>query len=138
MEGQKNHQLSKSASDMSSIPSTPSLPTVDNVQMDVDSNSDAEQAAWELAQAQEWVRIINEARVRRREEQKRLEEEEARRVAEGEAEEEVRWIAAREAEAREAEELLEMERQYQLQVSTGVLWNSTSTDLLHRKIWRRR
>src|SRR5882724_7952731 len=125
MEGQKNHQLSKSASDMSPIPGTPSLPTVDNVQMDVDSNSDAEQVARELAQAQERVRIINEARVRRREEWKRLEEEEARRVVEREAEEEKRWIAVREVEAREVEELLEMERQYQLQVSTGVIWNST-------------
>src|SRR5882724_12291664 len=106
---------------MSSIPGTPSLPTVDNVQMYVNSDSDAEQAARELVQAQERVRVINEARVRHQEERKRLEEEEARRVA-------------REAEAREAEELLEMERQYQLQVSTGVLRNSTSTDLLHRKI----
>ena len=123
---------------MSSIPSTPSLPTVNNIQMDVNSDSDAEQAAQELVQAQEQVRVINEARVRCREERKRLEEEEARRVAERAAEEEKRWIAVREVEAREAEELLEMERQYQLQVSTGVLRNSTSTDLLHRKIWRRR
>jgi len=122
---------------MSSIPGSPSLPTVDNVQMDVDSDSDAEQAARELAQAQKWVRVINEAWVRHREEEKRLEEE-VRQVAEREVEEEKRQVAVREVEAREAEELLEMECQYQLQVSTGVLRNSTSTDLLHRKIWRRR
>ena len=73
---------------MTSIPGTPSLTTVDNVQMDVDSDSDAEQVAQELAQAQEWVRVINEAWVRCWEEWKRLEEEEARRVVEREAEEE--------------------------------------------------
>ena len=63
----KTHQLSKSTSDMSPIPGTPSLPTVDNIQMDIDSDLDAEQAARELAQAQERVRVINEARVRCRE-----------------------------------------------------------------------
>ena len=104
---------------MTSIPGS-LTPTADNVQMDVDSDSEAEQAAREFVQAQERLRITNEARERRREERKRLMEEEARRVAE-----------------REAKELLEMERQFQLQVSTGVLRNSTSTDLLHRKIWRR-
>src|SRR5882724_4276244 len=44
-------------SDMTSIPGTPSLPTVDNVQMDVDSDSEAEQAAQEFAQAQEQLHI---------------------------------------------------------------------------------
>jgi len=38
-----------------------------------------------------------------------------------EADEEVQQVAAREVAAREAEELLEMEHQYQLQVSTGFL-----------------
>src|SRR5882724_13033466 len=59
-------------SDMTSIPSSPSLitPTVDNVQMDVDSDSEAEQAAQEFAQAQERPRIANEAREKRWEERK--------------------------------------------------------------------
>ena len=35
--------------------------------------------------------------------------------------------------AREAEELLEMECQYQLQISTGVLRNLTSTDFVAQK-----
>src|SRR5882724_12865065 len=53
-------------SDMTSIPSSPSLltPTVDNVQMDVDSGSEAEQAAQEFAQAQEWLHIANKAQER--------------------------------------------------------------------------
>src|SRR5882724_7749280 len=95
---------------MTSIPGSPSLltPTADNIQMDVDSDSEAEKAAREFAQAQERLRIANEARERRQEERKRLVEEEARQVAE-----------------REAEELLEMERQFQLQVSTRVLRNLT-------------
>jgi len=45
--------------------------------MDVDSDSEAEQAAREFAQAQERLRIANEARERRREERKRLMEESA-------------------------------------------------------------
>ena len=94
---------------MTPIPGSSSFtPIADNVQMDVDFDSEAEQAAREFAQAQEWLRITNEAQERRQEERKRLMEEEARRVAE-----------------REAEELLEMERQFQLQVSTGVLRNLT-------------
>src|SRR5882724_4106587 len=104
---------------MSSALGSPSniVPIADNVPMDVDSDSEAEKVARELAQAQEWVRVANEAPKRRWEERKRLEEEEARRVAEREAEEEVQWVVAREAVAREGEELLEMEWQYQLQVS---------------------
>src|SRR5882724_1148630 len=119
---------------MTSIPGTPIVtPIADNVPMDVDSDSEAEQVAREFAQAQEWLRIANEARERHREEWKRKEEEEeARRVAEKEAAEEAQWVA-RETAAREAEELLEMERQYQLQVSTGVLWNSTWTNFVAQK-----
>ena len=45
----------------------------------------------------------------------------------------MQWVAEREAAAREAEELLEMEHQYQLQVSTGVLWNSTCTNFVAQK-----
>ena len=42
-------------SDMTSIPGSPSLltPTADNIQMDVDSDLEAEQAAQEFTQAQE-------------------------------------------------------------------------------------
>jgi len=114
---------------MSSALGSPSnIPIADNVPMDVDSDSEAEKAVRELAQAQEWVRIANEAWERRREERKRLEEEEVQWVVEREAEEEAQWVAAR-----EAEELLEMERQYQLQVSTRVLWNSNSTNFVAQK-----
>src|SRR5882724_6573605 len=114
---------------MTSIPGSSCLtPIADNVQMDVDSDSEAEQAAREFAKAQERLRIANEARERRREEQKRKEEEEeAKQVAEKEAAEEAQQVA-RETAAREVEELLEMERQYQLQVSTRILWNSTWTN----------
>ena len=117
---------------MSQTPFSPTVtaPLSDN-NMDIDSDPDAEQAARELAQAQERVRIINEARERRREERK-WKEEEARLVVEREAEEEAQRLA-RETATREAEELLEMEHQYQLQVSTGVLRNSTSTDLFAQK-----
>ena len=44
--------------------------------MDVDSDSEAQQAALELKQAQEWVCAANEAWERHREEWKRREEEE--------------------------------------------------------------
>ena len=117
---------------MSFIPGSPSLLTlpVDNVQMDIDSDSEAEQAARELAQAQERLRIANEARERRREERKQKEEEEI----------EAWRIAAIEAAQKEAEDMLERERQAQLQVSTGVLRNLTCTDLFlsHSETWRRR
>ena len=38
-----------------------------------------------------------------------------------------------EAAAREAEEILEMEQQYQLQVSTGVLWGLTCINFVAQK-----
>ena len=76
---EKNHQVSNSTSEMSSAHNSPShiIPTVDNIQMNVDSDSEAEQVARELTQAQEPVCIANEAWERCREERKRLEEEEA-------------------------------------------------------------
>ena len=78
VEEQENHQLSNSALDMSSAPSSSSniMPTANNVQMDVDSDLEAQKVALELAQAQEWVHTTNEAQERCREEQKRREEEE--------------------------------------------------------------
>jgi len=65
-------------SDMTSIPGSSSniTPTADNIQMDVDSDSEAEQAAQELAQAQEQVRTANKAWEGHREERRRKEEEE--------------------------------------------------------------
>jgi len=86
--------------------------------MDVDSDSEAEQVAQEFAQAQEQLWITNEARERCQEEQKQKEEEEK----------EQQRIAVI-----EAEELLEMECQYQLQVSTRVLRNSTCTNFVAQK-----
>jgi len=58
---------------MNCIPSSPSniTPTTDNIQMDVDSNLEAQQAALELAQAQEWVGAANKAQERSWEEWKR-------------------------------------------------------------------
>ena len=63
---------------MSSIPGSPSyiVHTADNIQMDVDSNSEAQQVALELKQAQERVCAANEAQERCQEEGKRREEEE--------------------------------------------------------------
>ena len=112
-------------SDMTSIPGSPShiTPTTDNVQMDVDSDSEAEQAAREFAQAQEWLHVTNEARERHQEEWKQKEEEEK----------EAQWIVAMEVAAKEVEDILEREQQAQLQVSTGVLRNSSCTN---RGIWR--
>jgi len=104
---------------MSHTPVSPTIttPIANNVQMDVDSDSEAEQAAREFAQTQEQLRITNEAWERRWEEWKRKEEEEERQ-----------WIEAMEAAAKEVEEKLEREWQAQLQVSTGVLRNSSSTN----------
>jgi len=89
---------------MSGTPFSPAAPVADNV-VDVDSDPDAEQAARELAQAQERVRIVNEAREKRREERKRKEEE--RKVQ----------IAA--AYKLAAELAVEREQRIQLQVSCG-------------------
>jgi len=97
--------------------------------MDVDSNLEAEQAAREFAQAQERLRTANEAPERRREEWKQKEEEEK----------EVQQIATIEVAAKEAEEILERERQAQLQVSTRFLrFFCLVLILLHRGTWRRR
>src|SRR5882724_3276773 len=67
---------------MSQTPFSPTVtaPLADN-DMDVDSDPDAEQAAQDLAQAQERVRIVNEARERRWEERKRKEEERKVQIA---------------------------------------------------------
>ena len=115
VEEQENHQLSNSlVQNMSSIHGSPVKALVtDSVHMDIDSDSEAEQAAREFTQAQEQLRITNEARERRQEEWKGKEEEEK----------EWQWIAAIEAARKVAEEILERERQAQLQVSTGVLRN---------------
>ena len=112
---------------MTSTPVSPSniTPITNNILMDINSDTEAEQVALELAQAQEQVCTANKAWERCQEEQKRKEEEE-----------EMRWIAVMEAAPREAEEILEREWQIQLQVSTGVLQNLTFINLSHRKIWR--
>ena len=84
---------------MSSILGSPSntAPTADNIQMDIDSDLEAKQAAQEFAQAQEWLRVANEAWEKHQEEWKRKEEEEK----------EAQWIAAMEVAAKEVEEMLE-------------------------------
>ena len=51
---------------MSSVHGSPLHALVtDNIQMDIDSDSEAEQAAREFAQAQERLQIANEAQERR-------------------------------------------------------------------------
>ena len=59
-------------SDMTSIPGSPSniAPTTDNIQMDVNSDLEAEKVAQEFEQAKEWLRIANEAWERHHEEWK--------------------------------------------------------------------
>ena len=71
---------------MSHTPLSPTVtaPIADNVLMDVDSNSEAEQVAQKLAQAQELVCMANEARKRHQEEWRRHQEE-WRRLEEEEA-----------------------------------------------------
>jgi len=86
--------------------------------MDVNPDPEAEHAAQQLTQAQEQVCAINEAWETHWEEWKILEEEE-----------EVRWIAAIEVAAKEVEEKLEREQQAQFQVSTGIHWNSSCTNI---------
>src|SRR5882724_1908060 len=67
---------------MSQTPFSPTVtaPLADN-DMDIDSDPDAKQVARELAQAQERVRMINEAWERRWEEQKWKEEERKVQIA---------------------------------------------------------
>jgi len=89
----------------------------------VDSDSEGEKVAQEFAQAQERLRIANKAQERHREEWKRKEEEEK----------EVQWMAVIEVATKEAEEALEREQQAQLQVSTGVLQNSSCTNLVTQR-----
>ena len=91
---------------MSQTPFSPTVtaPLADN-NMDVNSDPDAEQVARELVQAQEQVRIINEARERRWEERKRKEEERK-----------VQIVAAFKLAAELA---VEREQRIQLQVSCG-------------------
>src|SRR5882724_5577215 len=103
---------------MSGTPFSPAIPVTEN-NMDVDSNSEAKQAAREFAQAQEWLWIANEARERRQEEQKRKEEEEKK---------------AQRLTAIEAEENLEREQQAQLQVSSGFIQVCLVLTLLQRDL----
>jgi len=72
----ENHHLSFHFSEMSFTDSPSHCPFfADNVPMDIDSDAEAEQAALELAQAQERLRAAKEAQEKRREERKRQEEE---------------------------------------------------------------
>ena len=107
---EKDHQLSNSASDMTSIPGSPSnaTPIADNVPMDINSDSEAEQAAREFVQAQEWLCIANEAQERHQEEQKRQEEERKVKIV----------VAIKLAE----ELVVDRERRIQLQVSLEFHW----------------
>src|SRR5882724_1329897 len=87
--------------------------------MDIDSDLEAEKTAQEFAQAQEWLRIVNETRERRQEERKWKEEEEK----------EAQHLAAN-----EAEENLEREWQSQLQVSSGFIRVCLVLTLLQRDL----
>jgi len=107
---------------MSSTLGSPSniAPIADNIPMDMDSNSEAEQAALELAQAQEWLRVANEAWERHQEEWKRQEEERK-----------VKIMAAIKLAAEQAAEVaVDREQRILLQVSRifviGFYWKLTS------------
>ena len=93
---------------MSQTPFSPTItaPLTDN-NMEVDSDPEAEQAALEPTQAQEWVRATQEAREKHREERRRQEEERKAKI-----------VAAEQA----AELAVDRERRIQLQVSLGFLW----------------
>ena len=95
---------------MSQTPFSPTVtaPLADN-NMDVDSDPDAEQAARELVQSQEWVRIVNEARERCQEERKQKEEERKVQIA----------AAYKLAVEQAAELAVERGQRIQLQVSCG-------------------
>ena len=103
---------------MNSIPNSPStvIPIANNVPMDVDSDSETEQVALELAQAQEWVHASKEAREKHWEEWKRQEEERKVKIV----------VAIKLA----AELAMDRERRIQLQVSPGfhqpLNWKLTS------------
>src|SRR5882724_2070289 len=89
----------------------------DNVPMDVDSDAEAEQAALELAQAQEWLRAAKEARKKRREEQKRQEEERKAST----------MAAIKLAVEQAAEMAVDRERRIQFRVSFGFFLSSAFT-----------
>ena len=89
---------------MNSVPNSPStvVPIANNVPMDVDSNSEAEQAALELTQAQDQVCAAKEAREKCQMEWKRQEEDRKAKI-----------VAAEQA----AELAVDREWRIQLQVS---------------------
>ena len=95
---------------MSHTPVSPAItvPFADIV-MDVNSNLDAKQAAWELAQAQERVRAAQEAREKRQEELKRQEEERKAKIV----------VAIKLAAEQAAELAVDREQRIILQVSFG-------------------
>ena len=100
-------------SDMTSTPIFPAdiTPTTDNVQLDIDSDSEAEQAALELTQALECVCAANKAREKHWEDQKRQEEERKAKI-----------IVAMKLAAEQAAELaVDRERRMLLQVSLEFL-----------------
>jgi len=105
---------------MSHTPVSPAItvPFADIV-MDVNSNLDAKQAAWELAQAQERVRATQETQEKRREEWKRQEEERKAKI-----------VAAIKLAVEQAAELaVDREQRILLQVSLRFLWLEPEVDL---------
>src|SRR5882724_7292012 len=106
---------------MSQTPFSPTItaPLTDN-NMEVDSDPEAEQAALEPTQAQEWVRATQEAREKHREECRRQEEERKAKIA----------AAFKLAVEQAAEVAVDRERRILLQVSLvfvmGFYWKLTS------------
>ena|SRR5882724_11293655 len=107
---------------MSSTPVSPSIitPITNNVLMNADSNVEAEQAALELAQAQEWVHATNEAQEKHQEERKRKEEERKAKIV----------VATKLAAEQAVELVVDREWRMLLQVSLEILqlfhWKLTS------------
>ena len=87
---------------------TPTIPFADN-NLDVDSDPEAEQAALELALAQERVRTAQEAQEKRWEERRRQEEDRKAKI----------MVTFKLAAEQAAELVVEREQRVQLQVSCG-------------------
>ena len=95
---------------MSQTPFSPTITApLSNNDMDIDSDPEAEQAAMELAQAQERVRAAQEAWEKCWEEQRRQEEERKAKIV----------VAFKLAAEQPAELVVEREQRIQLQVNFG-------------------
>jgi len=129
-ERERSSTLQFHISDMNSVVNSPStiVPIANNVPMDMDSDSEAEQVALELTQAQEWLRIANEAWERCREERKRKEEERKAKI----------MVALKLAAEQAAELAVDQEQRIQLQESVQVSSAfNLEVDFIFSRTWKR-